>query len=373
MSRRAITKKSTDDRSAVAWMRRAIDIARPTYPHPNPRVGAVLVSAQGNLLTEAVYGGNGKSHAEVAALLAAGGRARGGTLFVTLEPCRHHGRTPPCTDAILESGVASVVIGARDPDNRVAGAGAEQLRRAGLSVTYSSIGEEARALDPGYFHHRSTGRPRVMLKVAATLDGQTAALDGTSQWITEAPARKDGHLLRAASDAVMIGAGTFRADDPLLNVRTDSFSGRQPKPVVIGGFESLPAASRLYARAPLIYSPHHLSGLPEGVEVAVLWHPSGVDLEAVMYDLAGRGVLDLLVEGGGKVAASLLNAGLVDHMVIYLAGALAVGIGKPMFAGTFRTLADLKRFEILSAKPVGGDLRIDVVPQRRTGLCSLAS
>ena len=287
MSQRAMAKNPDGDRPAVEWMRRAIDLARPTHPHPNPRVGAVVVSPRGRLLAEAAHKGPGAPHAEVAALQAAGTAAKRGTLFTTLEPCNHHARTPRCTDAILTSGVGRVVVGAPDPDARVAGAGIDSLRAAGVTVERSTIESEVYALDPGYFHHRRTGRPRVTLKLAATIDGQTAAEDGTSQWITDGATRADAHALRATSDAVMVGAGTLRADDPLLDVRTDGYDGHQPRPVVVGGREPLPPSARLYGRDLLVYSPQRLSLVPDGIELEVMWHPSGVDLEAMMKDLGG--------------------------------------------------------------------------------------
>ena len=363
MSRRARVKRSDDDRPGAEWMRRAMHIARDTHPHPNPRVGAVVLSAKGRHVAEAAHGGPGEAHAEAAALHAAGAKAQGGTLFVTLEPCTHHGRTPPCTETIIDAGIAKVVYGALDPDVRVSGSGVEALLAAGVSVEEAAPGTDATQIDPGYFHHRRTARPRVTLKLAATLDGQTAAADGTSQWITSEAARVDSHALRAASDAVMVGAGTLRADDPALDARMDGYRGPQPRPVIVGGRQPLPATARVYEREPLIYSPQRLTSPPAGAELEVMWHPAGVDLEAMIKDLGARGMLDLLVEGGATLARSMLDAGLVDHIVLYLGGSLAGGVGRPMFGGIFRTLEQSHAVSILSTAPIGPDLRIDIEPE----------
>ena len=362
MSRRAIADNSDGDRLVAEWMRRAIDIARDTQPHPNPRVGAVVVSPNGELLAEAAHRGPGEPHAEAAALAAAGSAAAGGSLYVTLEPCDHDGRTPPCTVAIVESGVSTVYVGAFDPDDRVSGRGIERLRDAGIRVEECRDSAGVTELDPGYFHHRRTGRPRVTLKLAATLDGQTAAEDGTSQWITSAEARVDAHLLRARSDAVMVGAGTLRADDPRLDARDAASGEKQPRPVIVGGRSPLPESARVYERNPLIYSPQRLGVVPDGVELEVMWDPAGVDLDAMMKDLGGRGIVDLLVEGGATLGRALLDANLVDHLVVYLAASLAGGSGRPMFDGIFRTLHAVTPLEIVSVRRVGPDLRIDAVP-----------
>jgi diaminohydroxyphosphoribosylaminopyrimidine deaminase/5-amino-6-(5-phosphoribosylamino)uracil reductase len=361
MSRRAMADNRDGGRPADDWMRRAIDLARPTHPHPNPRVGAVVLSPAGEVLAEAAHQAAGSDHAEVLALRRAGDAAQGATLVVTLEPCDHHGATPPCTAAIVAAGVARVVVGALDPDVRVSGAGVQRLRDAGITVETGVGAAAARALDPGYFHHRVTGRPRVTLKLAATLDGQVAATDGTSQWITGEAARRDVHQLRAESDAVMVGAGTLRADDPRLDVRLDGYRGHQPRPVVVGGRRPLPDAASLYERGPLVYSPQRVP-VPPGAELEVAWHPGGVDLAAMMKDLGGRGVVDLLVEGGPALARSLLIAGLVDRLVVYLAGLLAGGTGRAMFTGPFASLTDATPLLIVSSQILGSDLRVEAVP-----------
>ena len=322
-------------------MRRAIDLGDSVrgITSPNPWVGSIVVSARNPNLT---FGGAtappGGPHAEIAALSRAGAtHARGGTLFTTLEPCAHTGRTPPCTDAIIEAGVARVVIGVEDPDPLVAGRGAEALRAAGIDVT---IGTEAAAISDQlapYVKHRRSGRPWVILKMATSLDAGTAAPDGTSRWITGEEARRDVHRLRSQSDAVLVGAGTIRADDPELTVRfPDASTARQPLRVVLG-------------KAP----PH--------AKVHPALELTG-NLGGVLAELGGRGVLQLLVEGGAGVAHDFHAARLVDRYVFYVAPALFGGDdARPLFAGPgAATLDELWRGKLVSVDRLGEDLRVEV-------------
>jgi diaminohydroxyphosphoribosylaminopyrimidine deaminase/5-amino-6-(5-phosphoribosylamino)uracil reductase len=320
-------------------------------------VGAAVVSPDGRVLAIAAHAAAGQPHAEVLAIEGAGDRARGSALVVSLEPCDHHGRTPPCTRAIIDAGITRVVVGAVDPDPRVAGAGIARLRAAGVEVETGVCTEDAQALDPGYFHHRRTGRPLVTLKTAVTLDGQAAAADGTSQWITSAEARHDAHVLRSRSDAIVVGAGTLRTDDPLLTVRLDGYTGHQPHPVVVAGTTPLPSSARLWARNPLVYGPAAAMAIPSGTYVPV---PDGdrVDIGAMVKDLGVRGFIDLQAEGGPTLARSLLDAGSVDRVVAYVAGRLAGGTGRPMIGGTWRTLADSRALKIVETTMVGPDVRI---------------
>ena len=360
-----MSRDTTGDRiQAKFWMEQAIDLLAGTSPHPNPRVGGLVIDKHGRVVGEGVHVAPGEPHAEVVALNAAGKKAAGATVVVTLEPCDHHGRTPPCTDALIDAGVSAVVVGATDPDARVAGRGIARLREAGIDVVDGIHADRVEAADPGYFHHRRTGRPLVTLKLAGTLDGQVAAADGTSQWITSEESRMDAHGLRAASDAVMVGAGTLRADDPRLDVRLADHDGRQPRPVVVAGREPVPAEAAVYARGPLMYAPQRFEP-PTGVELEVMWHPTGVDVEAMMKDLGERGILDLLVEGGPTLARSLLHADLVDRVVVYAAGKLAGGAGLPMFGGEWRTLAEAVDLVITSVVRLGPDVRIDATVERR--------
>jgi diaminohydroxyphosphoribosylaminopyrimidine deaminase / 5-amino-6-(5-phosphoribosylamino)uracil reductase len=305
---------------------------------PNPWVGSVLVTAAGTY--QGATAPPGGPHAEVAALrLAEEGAdsASGATLYTTLEPCAHHGRTPPCVEAIVAAGVARVVVGVLDPDVKVAGRGVARLEGAGVKVTVG-VGAAAVSEQLGpYLKHRRTGRPWVVLKLAATLDGRTAASDGSSRWITGPDARRDVHRLRAESDAVLVGAGTVRTDDPELTVR-DAPTGRQPLRVVLG---SAPREARVQPAL-------ELSG----------------DLGAALDRLGALDVVQLLVEGGATVAHELHAAGLVDRYVIYLAPALMGGSdGAPLFRGPgAATMADVWRGRVVSVRQLGEDLRVDLGP-----------
>ncbi|HUV18865.1 MAG TPA: bifunctional diaminohydroxyphosphoribosylaminopyrimidine deaminase/5-amino-6-(5-phosphoribosylamino)uracil reductase RibD, partial [Ilumatobacteraceae bacterium] len=278
----------------------------------------------------------GGRHAEVVALDAAGDAARGATLVCTLEPCSHHGRTPPCTDAIIAAGVARVVVAITDPDKRVAGTGLDALRRAGIIVESGVMSRDVEAQLAPYLLHRRTGRPYVVCKLATTADGGTAAPDGTSQWITGEAARRDAHRLRAESDAILVGAGTVRADDPALTVR--HVEGDDPLRVVLG---SAPADAR--------------------VRPCIEWR-GGID--ELLDDLGRRGIVQLMVEGGSRVIGSFHAAGLVDRYVLYVAPALFAGAdATPAIAGaTAATIDDLWRGRFDVVERVGDDLRLEIVP-----------
>lgn len=341
-------------------MERALALARHHLPHPNPRVGAVVVDAGGRVVGEGAHLAAGEPHAEVLALAEAGSRAQGGTLFVTLEPCAHQGRTPPCADAVAVAGLARVVVGTIDPDPRVAGRGITRLEKAHLRVEVGVMGSQVEEADPGYFHHRRSGRPLLTLKMAMTLDGQVAALDGTSQWITGEEARVDAHLLRSEVDAVLTGSGTLEADSPRLDVRLPGYKGRQPRPVVVTGRRLPTSWGRLEGRQPLVVSTRSLP-LPPGAEALIV--PEGdhqrPDLLAAVEGLGQQGLLHILVEGGPTLAAAFLQAQLVDRGVFYLAGKLAGGTGRGAFTGTWSTLSASNEIEISRVTPVGHDLRVD--------------
>lgn len=358
MSRRA-ADNVTDERHAERWMERAIALTGVTQPHPNPRVGALVVSPDGIVVSGRAHNGPGEPHAEYAALDDVGEAGRGATLVVTLEPCVHHGRTPPCADLIVDSGIRRVIVGAIDPDERVAGAGIARLRDAGIEVEVGVAAEAVIANDPGYFHHRTTGRPRVTLKLALTLDGQAGARDRTSQWITAGPARRDAHELRAASDAVMVGAGTVRDDDPRLTVRFDGYAGRQPRPVIVAGGRPIPAQAALIERRPIVLVEDGEVAVPDGCEAVVVPASDGVDLDAGIKHLGALGIVDLLVEGGPTLAGSLLERGLVDRLVVYVGAKLAGGTGQPAFSGVFETIGAAVPVRIDAVRSIGNDLRID--------------
>ena len=328
------------EQRTASWMVEAIalgNLAR-RRTSPNPWVGALVVDHEGTVVGKGATEPPGGRHAEIVALAQAGERAIGSTVVCTLEPCSHRGRTGPCTDALIAAGVARVVVGVQDPDPNVAGAGLRRLEDAGLEVL---VGIEAAAVSTSlspYLHHRKTGRPQVLLKMAATLDGRTAAPDGSSQWITGPAARADVHRLRADADAILVGAGTVRADDPELTARLDPAAERQPLRFVLGeipaGAACLPAES--------------LTG------------PIG----EILDDLGRRGILQLLVEGGASVAKELLDAGCVDRLVLYLAPVLFGGDdGRPLFAGAGAgTMEELRRGRFVSIAQLGEDLRVEVEP-----------
>ena len=313
-------------------MRQAIAVAASAriVAHPNPWVGAVITPG-GYTGATAAPGG---PHAEAAALAAAGAAARGATLYTTLEPCTDFPgkRTASCAAAIVEAGVARVIIGMADPDERVAGKGIAALRSAGVEVEVGVAADEVRAQLAPYVTHRTTGRPYVVLKLAASLDGRTAAPDGSSQWITGAAARTDAHRLRAESDVVLVGAGTVRADDPSLTVR--HVEGPDPRRVVLGH-------------------------APPGAKVQPCDEVEG-DLGAILDRLGAEGVVQLLVEGGAGVAAGFPRANLVDRYVVYLGPVLFGGDdGRGLFAGAgASTIDDVWRGRIVETTQLGDDLRV---------------
>ncbi len=344
-----------DGRFSASMMSRAIGLAAPTQPHPNPRVGAIV--AVGNTVVgEGAHIQAGRAHAEVIALEAAGDAAHGSTVYVTLEPCSHEGRTPPCAQALIAAGVRRVVVGAMDPDSRVRGSGIAMLEAAGIEVATGVLAAEVEANDPGYFHHRRTGLPLVTLKLAMTMDGQIAAADRTSKWVTGEDARSDGHRLRAESDVVMVGAGTLLDDDPHLDVRLDGYGGRQPRPVIVAGSRPLPGDAALFSRDPLIYAPEPLA---TGGEQVVVGRGGRVDAGAMIADLGARGYVSALVEGGATLGAELVRGGHVDRIVFYLAAKLGLGRGLPAFAGEFRTITESVPLQIDAVDRIGSDLRIE--------------
>ena len=390
----------------IACMDRAVQLGESVRgtTAPNPWVGAVLVTSDGTTFGGATEPPPGR-HAEIVALDAArrvGADVAGAALYTTLEPCSHTGRTSPCADAIVHAGIARVCVGVTDPDPQVAGTGIEMLRAAGveveaaasagaaLSAEEADAGADANAaltagaelsvhesLGP-YLHQRRTGRPWVVLKLAATLDGRIGAPDGTSQWITSPEARADAHALRARCDAVLVGAGTVRADNPRLTVRElpaddprrpllerrEAHRTPPPSPSITPGPSITPsppitdgAARRLDPRRFV------LGSAPPEASVHPCTEVSG-PLPEVLERMAADGVVDLLVEGGAHVAGELHRAGLVDEYVVYLAPALMGGSdGLPLLAGSgAATVSDLWRGRITETRQVGPDLRITIHP-----------
>ncbi len=323
------------------WMRRAIELASSArlVTSPNPWVGCVIVVADGRVF-EGATERPGARHAEIVALdaaRAASADLEGATVFTTLEPCSHHGRTPPCTDALVAAGVARVVSAIADPDAQVAGRGFAQLRVAGIEVTSGVLAADVHEQLRPYIHHRRTGRPFVVLKMASTLDGRTAAADGSSQWITGTEARVAAHQLRAESDAIVVGAGTVRADDPSLTTRL--VDGPSPRRIVLGS-------------------------APEGAKVHPCTEWSG-PLKELLAQLGDEGVLQVLVEGGATVAADFHQQGLVDRYVIYMAPAFLGSEARPLMAdGHGATMADIWRGRLVSVRQLGHDIEVILDPQQ---------
>jgi diaminohydroxyphosphoribosylaminopyrimidine deaminase/5-amino-6-(5-phosphoribosylamino)uracil reductase len=302
---------------------------------PNPWVGALIVNSAGVVVGEGHTQVPGEAHAEVDALRRAGESARGATLVVTLEPCCHFGRTGPCTEAIVKAGIARVIVGTLDPDARVSGQGVALLRASGIDVEVGIEEDVVRAQLAPYLWHRVTGRPYVVAKVAATLDGIVAMRDGTSQWITGEAARRDAHVLRAQSQAIVVGAGTVRSDDPLLTARLDDII-LEPLRVVLGE-------------------------VPPSARVRPCLERFG-DLGHLLDELGQLDVLQVLVEGGPTTTSAFLDEGLVNHVVWYIAPAFAGADGS---LGALRTLSTptigaLRRGRVVGVAQIGEDIRVDV-------------
>lgn len=345
-------------------MARALRLARLGLrtTHPNPRVGCV-VSAGGEVVGEGWHEKAGAPHAEILALEQAGDRARGATVYLNLEPCCHQGRTPPCTDALIDAGVSRVVVAMEDPNPQVGGGGVQLLRTAGIEVDVSLMAAPAQALNRGFVSRMRRGRPWVTLKMAASLDGRTATAGGQSQWITSPAARNDVHQLRARVSAIMTGSRTARADDPALTARCEGVT-RQPMRVLVDGALGVPGSARLFddnaqvVVATAVEPPG--TGYGPHVDVVHLraadWR---VDLVRLMQHLGEREVNDLLVESGSSLAGALLKNGLVDEIVLYMApmclGDNAMGMFDLPFMESLDERIDLT---ISDVRRIGPDLRI---------------
>ncbi|WP_305074809.1 bifunctional diaminohydroxyphosphoribosylaminopyrimidine deaminase/5-amino-6-(5-phosphoribosylamino)uracil reductase RibD [Propionivibrio sp.] len=349
-----------------AFMARALRLAQKGMysTTPNPRVGCVIVK-DGAIVGEGWHRKAGEAHAEVEALRVAGRAARGSTVYVTLEPCSHHGRTPPCAAALIAAGVARVVAAMEDPNPQVAGRGMAMLVDAGISAQCGLLAAEASDLNVGFVSRMSRGRPWVRLKMAASLDGKTALLNGASQWITGPAARQDGHRWRARTCAILSGIGTVRDDDPQLNVR-GVLSDRQPLKVVVDSRLELSPEARVLAGGGLLLATavedrsRAKALCARGAEVMPFPDGSGrVDLVALMAELARRGVNEVHVEGGSRLSGALLNGGLVDELLLYLAPCLIGDKARGMFDMPELTSLDSKRrLVVRDMRMVGGDLRV---------------
>ncbi|WP_153132161.1 bifunctional diaminohydroxyphosphoribosylaminopyrimidine deaminase/5-amino-6-(5-phosphoribosylamino)uracil reductase RibD [Dechloromonas hortensis] len=336
---------------------------------PNPRVGCVLVR-DGRVVGEGWHEKAGEPHAEVHALRAAGEQARGATAYVTLEPCSHHGRTPPCAEALIAAGVARVVAAMTDPNPLVAGQGLAMLQAAGIETASGLLENEARELNIGFVSRMTRGRPWLRLKTAASLDGKTALNNGVSQWITGPDARRDGHAWRARACAILTGIGTVRDDDPQLLVR-DVETTRQPLRVVVDSRLETPLTARVLQGGPVL-----IAGAVDNAEKAALLRSTGaevlilpnaagkVELKALLEALARRGINEVHAEAGFKLNGSLLREGLVDELLLYLAPCLIGHEASGLFNLPALTTLDGKHpLQIRDLRQVGADIRVIARPQ----------
>ncbi|HYI44904.1 MAG TPA: bifunctional diaminohydroxyphosphoribosylaminopyrimidine deaminase/5-amino-6-(5-phosphoribosylamino)uracil reductase RibD [Actinomycetota bacterium] len=353
------------------FMRRALELARvPAATSPNPRVGAVLVT-DGAVVGEGAHLGAGTPHAEAVALAAAGERARGATLYVTLEPCFHEGRMPPCAPAVVAAGVTHVVVAIEDPDSRVAGRGIAFLRDNGIEVTTGLLAASAAELNRAFLHQRKTGRTLITLKLASTLDGRLAAPDRSSRWITGEEARRFVHARRAEVDAVMVGVGTVVADDPQLTTREVS-TDRQPVRIVVDASGRLPAWARVFDTGEVIVattaearSEAKVAWKDAGAEVMELPRAGrGVDLSALITSVSDRDWLEILCEGGAELATSLLKQDLVDRLELHH-GPLTIGRGGPDIGDLgFNSMTDAQVWSLAHVDRLGDDV-ISVYDRKR--------
>lgn len=378
---RPVTADDGADRLHMAHAIRLAERGRYTTD-PNPRVGCVLVR-DGQVVGEGWHRRAGEPHAEPLALAQAGERARGATVYVTLEPCSHHGRTPPCAEALIAAGVVRVVCAMVDPNPRVAGRGIERLRQAGIAVEVGCLESEARALNPGFIKRHEQGRPYVRCKLAASLDGRTALATGESHWITAEAARRDVQRWRAASSVIVTGLGTVLGDDPSLNVRLTAAElpgmepdapVRQPCRVVVDSYWRLPPTARLLGLPGRTFvagiGPKNAAALAlesAGAELICVPEQGGrVDLTALMAELARREFNEVFLEAGSTLAGAAVRAGLVDEILLYLAPCLMGQAAKGLFdLPGIDTMAERVALEILEVRRVGVDLRLRALPTLR--------
>jgi diaminohydroxyphosphoribosylaminopyrimidine deaminase / 5-amino-6-(5-phosphoribosylamino)uracil reductase len=363
----------TADESGDRFMRRAIELAERGrgLTSPNPMVGAVIVAPGGEVVGEGFHERAGAAHAEAEALRAAGARARGGTMYVTLEPCSHHGRTPPCAPAVVAAGIVRVVAAIGDPNPLVSGQGFAELRRAGIEVVTGVGASEAERQNRVFLTAMRERRPHVVLKAGMTLDGKIADLHGASRWITGGPSRERAHLLRSESDAIVVGIGTVLRDDPELTVRLGRPWPREPFRVVLDTKARTPRTARIIragspSRALIVVgsdAPEDRARELAGTGATVVrcrTRDGRLDLDAVLDDLFAREVRGVLVEGGGEIHAAFLDTNLVDRVAIYVAPLLVGGRGATSAVGGMgRELKNAVRLGPLSVTALGDDLLIE--------------
>ena len=370
----------------LRWMRAALALARRELGAvwPNPAVGCVIVD-RGRVVGRGWTQPGGRPHGETEALGRAGQAARGATAYVSLEPCCHWGRTPPCTDALIAAGVRRVVVALEDPDPRVAGEGVRRLRAGGLDVDAGLCKAEAAEINAGFFCRLRSGRPLVTLKLATSLDGRIATGRGESQWITGPPARERAHALRAAHDAIMVGTGTVLADDPQLTCRLPGLAHRSPVRVVVDRRLRIPPTTRLISDARAV--PTWVLTLPSAdtarrqaflrAGATVIDIDPGADgngsLAAALAALGECGITRLLVEGGGRLAAAFVRAGLIDRLIWVHAPMLIGGDGVPAIAEVgLEALSEAPRFTRLSTETVGDDVLTVFRVREQDATCCVA-
>jgi len=357
--------------SPIDFMRQAIALgerARYDAP-PNPWVGCLIVK-EGEIIGEGYTQPVGQPHAEICALQQAGEKAKGATLYVTLEPCPHTGQTPPCTEALIEAGIREVYVGIQDPDPRVQGKGVSRLQQAGIHVHHKLCEEEIRHALAPYLYHRRTTLPFTILKAAISLDGRMAAVNHASQWLTCALAREDAHLQRAASQAIVVGAGTALKDEPRLTVRHASWKhSQQPLRVVLDAKGRVPAKGALFDRqlAPTLVITTSLSSKEQrdawelaGADVAVVAYSArGVDLHEAWHLLGKRSILQVLVEGGATLHTSLLETSLVNRLLIYIAPLFLGSSALPLYQKPIATLQHARRLSLQEVQRLDECVRLD--------------
>mgnify|MGYP003603397651 FL=1 len=363
-------------------MARALELARKGVysTHPNPRVGCVIVAA-GQVVGEGWHARAGEPHAEVHALRQAGAKARGATAYVTLEPCSHHGRTPPCAEALVQAGVARVVAAMQDPNPQVAGRGLARLQEAGIEVACGVLESEARALNVGFIKRMEQGLPYVRVKLAMSLDGRTAMASGESQWITGPAARAAVQRLRARASVVLTGADTVLADGARLTVRPDELGlnaeltalamTRPPLRVLVDGRLRVPLNAPFYQTGKALVATCAAAGarqlfLDDGHELLAVSGSNGhVDLRKLLLELAARGANEVLVEAGPRLAGAFARQGLVDEYQLFVAAKFLGSSARPLLDWPLAKMAEAQELQIVEMRAVGDDWRIIARPVQR--------